>query len=481
MDDAFLRETFLYGNLELAFSSRQLKKINIGNISLDDCEFDISFCWRSYKNFKTLFSVREPDVLNDIESYKNLIKLYKQYVDLGEKHYSINDRFINIKPNIEQDYFIISVYSQISDLEIKLRSYDNQDLTKIFGTLFYEYLPFIRDQKVILIYNSAFKDNEWKPKWRFIYGSEQIKLDFIDCYLDTYFYNPRFEYTPGMYKEIEHLRDRLEYVKDKAPNYFEKCIVPNIQIVTQSIFTRYPYQIVFREYLKIINIHQNVYKPDLYKVGKFDTDIGWMMCVLPSKLSAFLLGFPVISCGTPSPEDMSKCITKIEQKGLDCYLQSARERNKTILEGLSFGVHLSNGIDSNGDYVDLLFERVIDYNFDDFVLFYNSKASHVFTAPEFNDISKKQINPYNNITKVPMIDRIKRNLDMKNEERRELRERGLSFEFNGTMSVNIEDMLNNIKSTKIIEQKQKSYRFDVQPPVPLRGLFHRLAEYNQFD
>jgi hypothetical protein len=477
MDDAFLRETFLYGNLELGFSSRQLKKIDISSISLRDSEFNISFCWRSYKNFKTLFSIREPDVLNDIESYKKLIKLYKNYVDLGENHYKISDRFINIKPSDDRDYFIISVYSQISELETKLRSYNNQDLSKMFGTLFYEYLPFIRDQKVILTYNSAFRDNEWKPRWKFIYGSEQIKLEFIDCYLDTYFYNPKFEYTPGMYKEIEHLRDRLEYVKNKASDYFEKCIVPNIEIVTQTIFNRYPYQIIFKEYPKIIDIQRDVYKPDLYKAGKFDTEIGWMLCVLPPKISAFLLGYPVISCGIPSTQDMAKAIVRIQESGLDTYLDGACKRNKTILEGLSFGVHLSNGIDSDGEHVDLLYERVIDYNFDDFILFYNSKASHIFTSPEFNDISKKQINPYNNITRIPMIDRIKRNLEMKHVEKKELRERGLSFDFNGTMGANIEDILNNIKSSKIIEQKQKSYRFDVQPTDTLRSLFPRLADY----
>ena len=300
MGDAFLRETFLYGNLELGFSSRQLKKIDIRTILISDSDFDISFCWRSYKNFKTLFSVREPDVLNDIESYKILIRLYKQFVDLGEKHYCISDRFINVNPDTEKDYFIITVYSQISELDTKLRTYDNQDLTKIFGTLFYEYLPFIRDQKVFLTYNSAFRDNEWRPKWKFFYGSEQVKLEYIDCYLDTYFYNPKFEYVSGMYREIDYLYNRLVYVKNKAPDYFTKCIVPNINLVTKNIFNTYPYQILFSEYKKFTQLHPDVYQPDLYKISNPDDDIGWMFCVIPEKITAFfvvlILYYPFCYC-----------------------------------------------------------------------------------------------------------------------------------------------------------------------------------------
>ena len=470
MGDAFLKETFLYGNLELGYNLRNLKKLNIDSLILNGSEFSLSFIWRCYKNFKTLFSARETDVLNDIESYKKL-------VTLGEEYYEISDRFINIKPESDRDYFIISVYGTLSEMDLKLKSYDNQELSTMFGSFFYEYLPFIRDQNVILPFNSPFRDNEWKPKWKFIYGSEHIKLDFIDCYLDTYFYNPNFEYSPGMYKDIEPIRDRLIFLKSRAPGYFEKCIVPNIEIVTKTIFSRYPYQIIFKEYPKIIDIHTMVFKPDLYKVGKFKSEIGWLMCILPPKISGFLLGYPVISCGVPSSEDMGKCINKIETNSLDSYLTEACNRNKIILEALSFGVVLSNGIDSDGEFIDLLFEKVIDYNFDDFVLFYNSKTSHVFTSPEFNDISKKQINPYNNITKVPMIDRINRNLEMKQNEKRELKERGLSFDFNGTLKINIEDVLHNIKSEKISEQKQKSYRFDVHPQRALRGLFERMMNH----
>jgi len=473
MDDAFLKETFLYGNLELGFSLREIKKIDLTKLSFEKSEFDLSFSWRCYKNFKTLFSAREVDVLNDIESYKNLIKLYKDYVVLGETYYQINDRFINIKPNCDKDYFIISIYSMLSDLDSKMISYDNQDLINIFGSYFYDYLPFIHGQDVLLNFNSPFKDNEWKPRWKFIYNREQLNLDIIDCYLDTYFYNPSFKYSPGMYKDIIPIKDRLIFLKEKAPQYFEKCIMPNLEIVTKNIFNQYPYQIIFKEYLEILDIHPLIYKPDMV----FKTELGWLLSILPIKISAFLLGYPVISCGIPSWENISKCIEKIEQQGLDNYLLELNKRNKTILDSLSFGVTISNGFDSNEDFVDLLYERVIDYNFDDFILFYNSKASHIFTFPEFDNINKKQINPYNNKTRIPMIDRISRNLEMKQEFIHTLKERGLMFESWGTIRINFEDILHNIKSGKIMEQKIRNYRYDVQGRINIGGLFERMGYY----
>jgi hypothetical protein len=475
MDGPFLRDTFLYGNLELGYTLREIKKLDIGQISLDRAEFDLSFIWRCYKNFKTLFSVREVDVLNDIDSYKNLLKLYKNYVISGEEYYKISDKFVNVKPACDGDYFIISVYSMLSELDFKLIGYDNQDLSKIFRGYFYDYLPFICGQNVIINFNSPFKDISWKPRWKFIYNSEQINLDFIDCYLDTYFYNTNFKYNPGMYKDICPLKDRLIFLKEKSCSYFQKCILPSLEIVTKNMFDNYPYQIIFREYLEIIDIHPLVFKPDLYKVSNFKSEIGWLLSILPQKLTAYLLGYPVISCGIPSTENMCERIKKIEDEGLEKYISELNTNNKTIINLLSFGVNIANGIDSDGNFVDLLFERVIDYNFDDYILFYNSKACHIFTYPEFNDISKKQINPYNNKTKIPMVDRINQNLEVKHSLKNEIRERGLEIEMTGTLSSNIEDILHNIKSGKIVEQKIKNYRYDVHRRINLGGLFERMG------
>ena len=265
------------------------------------------------------------------------------------------------------------------------------------------------------------------------------------------------------------------FLKEKSSSYFEKCIVPNLEIVTKNIFTNYPYQIIFKEYMEIIDIHSLVFKPDLYKVSKFKSEIGWLLCILPQKISAFLLGYPIISCGIPSTENICERVNKIEDEGLDKYIAEINTVNKTIINSLSFGVNIANGIDSDGNFVDLLFERVIDYNLDDYILFYNSKASHIFTYPEFNDMSKKQINPYNNKTKIPMLDRINRNMEIKQELKNELKERGLVIEMNGTISSNIEDILHNIKSGKILEQKIKNFRFDVHRRINLGGLFERMG------
>lgn len=462
---------------------REIKKIDTdklkGPIPLSIKEYDVSFAWRMYKNFRTMFTIREADILNDPKRYQKLLLLLKDYTQKIEQLFSVKDKFINLKAETFTDFYKITIYVILFDLDLILDSYKDVQLIETFSNLFSSYLPFVKNTTVMLSYTKPFKDNIWKPHWKFIYGTDEINIEFVDCYLDTYFYNPRFQYSNGMYRQLKVIIERIKYIKEKASAYYQNSIVPNMELVTKNIFHSFPYQIIFSDYRELTEIDKNVYKPDLYHQKKYKSDIGWLMCILPIFLTAYLLGYPVISCDIPSSKNMIPKIDKIEKDGIESYMDEVREKNKKRIESYCFDINIANGIDEEtGDYTDLIFERVIDYNMDDVIIFYNSGSIHMFTSPEFGELSKKRISPYNR-NKIPMINSVNSNLDFKNKINKALSPRKLTVNMNGTILYNIENMLEAVKEKEVVEKPVSEYRYDVYRPPPARtlSLFEMLESF----
>jgi len=479
MVDNLLKETFLHGNLHATYSCEEIKGIDVRDITtLFEGEevIDIPYTWRMYNNFRILFNDRSVDILNDLCKYKTIITIFGDYINHIEKHFGLNDRFINIEPVTVQDHFKITVYCILSELDNIISPAGIKPLKELYNNLFSSYLPFIKNQTIFCDFRSPPVSNRqkinWSPSWKLVYDGDQIYLTGIDCYLDTYFYNTNFTYTKEMTNDLSLLTDRITYLKFKAPLYYEKAIKPNIRTLSKKIFTTFPYQIIYNLYPKLIETDKEVYTPP---IEEWKEGVGWLLSIIPIYVTAFLLGYPVISSDIPSPKNIIPRIRKLVDCGLEEYIEDIRKRNRMYIASKSFDVNIANEKDEDDDYNDLLFEKVVDFNTDDTLIFFNSGVIHLFTAHEFGDLLKKQINPYNRNEipsiilgrykvrsqnqndVIPIISTLSRNEDYKNDIKRSLAKRGLRVNFNSTITKNIEELMSCIKDN------------DIQPEISFRG------------
>lgn len=450
MNDILLKEIFLYGNLDIAFSYSDIKKIDVTKLNFEEAYFDISFCWRCYKNFKILFDVRQYDIMSNIDNYIYLLNLYRDYILLSEKSFQIKERYIGQ----EKHHLIISVYSLLSKLYKKIKNYDNTKISQVFSKNFCNYLIYIKGQRIKIQNGCNIEKKCWSPKWAFIYNNEKIRLENIDCYLDTYFTNLDFNCKGE--SEIMALTERINFLKDKAKNYFDIYISLRLYEITKKIYHGYPYRTIFIEYPSIIDLDPNIYKPELYKYGKFKSKVAWLLTIIPLEISSYLLGYPVISCGCPSIQNIKTDLERIEKKGWEFHLNHVRDRNKKYIDTISFGVNISNGLEKNS-YLDTIYEKIIDYNIDDTILFFNNGCAHLFTSPEFHILCKKQVNPYDNITKIPMIDKMIYNMGVKSDFKNKLKKKKIDVFLEYSMEKNIELILEKINNPV---KKEKKYKLD---------------------
>lgn len=479
MVDRLLKETFLYGNLHISYTCEEIKRLDVRDLKrclslFGEDEIDISCVWRMYNNFRILFNDRNVDILNDIEKYKIIISTFSDYIEKVEKHFGLSDRFINVEPSTVQDHFKITVYCILSELANIISPSKIKSLKELYNNLFSSYLPFIKNQTIFCDFRSPPVSKRqkinWSPSWKLVYDDDQIYLTGIDCYLDTYFYNTNFVYGKGMNDDLDLLTSRVGYLKIKAQKYYEKGIKPNLRTVSKKIFNTFPYQIIYARYPLFIEIDKEVYTPPImgWKEG-----VGWMLSIIPLYVTAFLLGFPVISSDIPSPKNVIPRIRKLVEGGIEEYIEDVRKRNRMYIQSKSFDTHIANEKDEDDDYIDLTLEKVVDFNMDDTLIFYNSGVIHLFTSHEFGELIKKQINPYNRneIPKdlpstilgryrvrsqtpndiIPLISILSRNEDYKNDIKKGLSRRGLRVEFKSTMENNIEELMTCIVDEDIPE------------------------------
>ena len=462
MDETILTETFLYGNLELSYSLKQIKQLpieKIKNIFQKKFLADISFVWRIFKNFRTLFYTWEIEILNNMEKFISIIEFYKSYIDFFEKKFDLKDKFISMKPEKVEEYFKITVYANIKLIHDLISIYKKEKLVRVFGQSFSGYIPFVKNKNIVCSFTSPFEDNIWTPSWRFSYGNDYIEFTSIDIYLDTLFFNPNFRYNWGMRKDVEVLSERIVFLKEHAPNYFDKKILPNLEKVTEKIFTTFPLSIIYSDYPKIIDLEKKVYKTEIYKNSLKKKGVSWALAILPIFLSCYLLGIPVITCDVPHPKNIISSINSIEKDGIEKYFESIYEKNKKKLEIYGFDIPVGNGTEE-GEIVDLTFSSVSEYNMDDVITFYNSGVRHIFTTKEFDDLLKKQSNPYNR-NKFPLLNRLRENTHFKLKIKRELNARGVNVDLKGTLKENFDEILGEIKKPVSRETDLTNYRADV--------------------
>ena len=116
--------------------------------------------------------------------------------------------------------------------------------------------------------------------------------------------------------------------------------------------------------------------------------------------------------------------------------------NKKKIESISFKIESGNPIEES-EFLDLCYNKIIDYNQDDIVSLLNNNVIHYFSCKEFKTILKKRENPYNR-QEFNIFYHILENLKFKNKSKKIFLNRGLSLELNGTMKENFEELRENI-------------------------------------
>ena len=475
MNEKLLRETFLFGNIGNVYNTRDIKKIDLRMLEFSDkIEYNINDIWRYFHNFRTLFKDRQVDILNDEEKYIILINLFRDYVSAVERVYSIKDKFITLEPKEAQDYFKITVYIIISELQMNIRPLNVKKLTELIGVHFSSYLPFIRNH-TILVYNSQPPPNNklWKPEWKFVYENKEIILPSVDLHIDSYFKNHNFQYSFSMRDDIILIKERIEYLSKNAPLYLTGTINPNLEDLSRNIFERFPYALIYRDYPKLLNISKHVYQPPLYKLTEIMEGYGWILSIIPIDVAAYLLGYPVVTCDVPSEKNIKERVNKLNSDGIMEYLNDVKANNVILLKCFNFGINVANGIDSKGDYEDVLGELVIDYNFDDIFIHYDEGVVYYFTVSEFGEIKKKRMNPYNR-SRIDNIHKIENNNFFKSKRCEKIKRRGVKVNLNGTMSMNLEEMYEGIINGSIIETNiEPKYSHDVHERSFFRAIMER--------
>ena len=475
MESDLVEESFIHGNLDICFSLREIKKINIETFSnhiskIKDIEINNSLIWRMYKNLRTITCAHELEIVNGPHIFSKILEIIKEYFQIVEDKFNITDRFLNFNPVTPEDFYKITVYSLLGELDTKIEAYTSNrrnDISLFFNNFFSNYLPFIRDKIIICDFISPYDDNSWTSNWKFIYEDNHIELYNIDAMIDTYFYNYNVYFNHRMENDIKYLSERIKYTKEKTKIYYSNYIRPQLLELSQKIFKNFPYQIIYKDYKNLLSCSENIYIPDSLKNIKDYKEIiddEWLLGILPNYLSGYILGYPIISCDIPSPKNMIDNIKKLIKDGPEKYYEYISTINKKRLELTSFGINCGNSIENN-DILDLTLNRVIDYNMDDVIMIFNNGVCHYFTCQEFEELLKKERNPYNR-TKIPVFNLILENLRFKKKIKREMSTRGMEVKLNNPMKENLEEIKKEIINVRDTDNNISDYTLDIfQNPI----------------
>ena len=174
-----------------------------------------------------------------------------------------------------------------------------------------------------------------------------------------------------------------------------------------------------------------------------------MLSILPDFLSAYLLGFPVITMDIPGSKNLKFFIEKLENLGVEEYFNFIKEKfNKSYINSISFNINTGN-LKEEENIVDLCYNDISDFNQDDISCIFNQDVVHYFTSKEFKTIIKKQENPYNRQF-FPNIYKILENLKFKNKVKKSLLSRGLDVELDSTLLENFNEIKEKLSSKSVI-------------------------------
>ena len=456
------KEIFLYGNMELYFSLKEIKNINLKYLSTLKHKYTSCWCWRFYKNFKSILSTKEFDIVNNENSFIIFLDLLHTIISD-----CVKSKKIKLKPlDLENiDYYLVVIYCLLKDVQFKINSYSkHSDVTNIenkFNNYFSSYISYFVNKTIILDYVSPFEGNSWTSSWKLIYENKEFKLKNIDVYTDTYFYNQNIYYNSNMNENIVAMEKRLYYLKEDAPGYYKEIIQGKLKNLTTKLYNIFPLKLIYKQYIKLIDIDSEIFVPELYKICD-KTENSWFFSIMPIYLCGYILGFPIVTCDIPSSKNIKNYIRDFDKLGKEKYYKNISENiNKKKMELTVFNIPCGNNVEE-GEVLDLILTRVIDYNMDDIMIFFNVGVYHIFTPPEFPNLVKKETNPYNR-KPIPVFNNILENMRFRKKVTRYLNNRGVNIKLNNTMKENYEMLLTSFNNEidDIFQEEDNSNGMDI--------------------
>ena len=306
----------------------------------------------------------------------------------------------------------------------------------------------LNETDITFDYVTPYDDIKWTSKWKLLSRNKEITFDNIDVYLDSYFKNCNIYYNSTMCNSLKSLGERFTFLRKNAPSYYQ-IIEKDFFKISESFFNILPYNIIYNDYPKLFTF--NCYLPDLVKSKSVDniSNERFLLSIIPNFLTGYLLGVPVVSMDIPDVKNLDKLINILENKGSVEYFNYIYNRyNQKYIESISFDTETGNGRDED-KIVDLCYNDIKEYNQDDIASIFNNNVIHYFTSKEFKQIIKKQENPYNR-QPFPNLAKLIENLKFKNKVRRNLINKGLDVELEGTLLENFEEIKRKISSQDVI-------------------------------
>lgn len=456
MSNSLLYETFLFGNLELIYTRKKAKNIELKKFveilqNNKDNNLGTFWTWRMYKNFKFLFSIHESNFYSDKELIMTIIDL----LDILIKKRYLYHRVIG---DINKDKDTIVFLILLREIEERLANYtliNNNIIIKEanqkFKKYFEETLKNHRDIEVMIDYILPYEKNHWSPSWCINLEEENEIIPGIDINIDYYFAYPNIRFNQYMLEDLDLLEKRLKFLSVNANEYFNKAVLPKLNELSKNIFINYPYKTIYENYLTLAKRYKQIYIPSVLKFIDLDkvTNDVWLLAILPRYLSAYLLGFAIISCDVPNEKNITKVIEKILLIGFDKYLENIYKNNADIIKLKSMNIDCGNN-NEDDIILDLTYNPVNHYNIDDILIFFNEGLYFIFTYPEFEDLINKERNPYNR-NNMPVFAAVLSSVKFKKKVKRQLNYRYLDVDMKSTLADNF---------SLIKEQINKNIDFD---------------------
>ena len=130
------------------------------------------------------------------------------------------------------------------------------------------------------------------------------------------------------------------------------------------------------------------------------------------------------------------------------YFDDLEEKNQDIIKSKMFLDKCANGYESL-NITNLLYNPVKSYNIDDVKIIMSNGVYFVFTYPEYDNLIKKEENPYN---RDPLPSNFVRYINSYTNDRGIMLSvcgiRGLYLKLDGTMQQNFDELVTNIESYK---------------------------------
>jgi hypothetical protein len=462
---SILKEILLYGNLEVVYSQREIKKFNIVDLFEIFKIFSLSEggIYRFFINYKSILNAKDTELIKENKPeaiyFLDIMKIIiEKAIELKVfDTYELNINMYNYNSIIKTFIYYLLIL-----LENKIKTFilENEEINiyhKKYCEYFKDLLPTVRAEFLTINHIEPLENDKfWKPSWKIVYKNKDYFLEGADTFIDRTFLNYYIQcHSEVMFSELRYINQRIKFLKANASTYFYTYIRDLVEHLSKNIFENFPLQIVYRDYYNCMLDHPEFHRVKLInyiKLNEFNKEI-FLLSILPKEISSYLLGYPILKAGIPSYKNISEKIKNFNSENY--YEELAVNFNKKHLELISMGINCGNRINENGDYLDIFYNKVIDYNIDDIYQSYNNDAYHIFTIAEFEDLSKNGKNYYNNC-KIKNSDHIIYSIRNKRKFKRKLRERNIDVELGSTL-------LENFKEIKNAIENQEIFKFNQQP------------------